>query len=390
MSVAKGEDGYNTTRQSLEALDFIPKDLQNKRVMIKPNAGRLVDPNLGINTSPQVVAAVIDYFLEADVKDIVVAESPILGVKALDTLEKCGIAEVARKRNIPLIDLDAEKPISVDVPDGKVVKHLKICKEVLNTDFIVSVPVMKTHMHTQVSLSIKNMKGCLYEREKVRLHQLPSTKQIPSDIKPLDAAVVDLVRILIPDMSVIDGTIGLEGMGPSAGDSKQFGVIVSSLNCLAADIIAAELMGKNINEIKHLKYLISEINEFDKEYNFSKDKIQVSPSDYKKWITEFLPPPEKISLEFKNVIVEDKDSCSACLSTVLMFLKRYHEGFADYFSPENPLRISLGKAIGTQQEKTLLIGNCTAKQRKGCIFVKGCPPVASQIYQELKDNFDIK
>jgi len=52
--------------------------------------------------------------------------------------------------------------VAVFIIDSKLKKY----------DFVVTVPVMKTHMHTVVSLGLKNMKGVLWRREKVRFHQL--------------------------------------------------------------------------------------------------------------------------------------------------------------------------------------------------------------------------
>ena len=70
-----------------------------------------------------------------------------------------------------------------------------------------------------------------------------------------------------------------------------------------------------------------------------------------------------------------------------MFLKSYYHDFAEYLTPENPLKIALGKAIGKQTGDTLLIGNCTYHQKENGIFIKGCPPVASQIKKEIDNLF---
>ena len=378
--VSFGENGYETTRAALQKIPFDFSLLRNKRILVKPNAGRFVPPRLGINTSPEAVAGVLDFFLEQGARNLFVGESCILGVKPLEALEQCGIAEEARKRNIPLVDLDAEKPRVIPIPLPKAIKTLKVCAEVLKTDFIVSVPVMKTHMHTQVSLGLKNMKGCLYGREKVRLHQLPPVENLPERAKPLDMAIADLAKALLPDLTVIDGTIGQEGLGPSAGSPVVLGAVVASFNCIAADMTAAQLMGIDPEKIHHLKLAIREI----KTEAYNPAEFRVFPEDYKLKAKIFQPPPEKISFEFKNVRVEDADSCSACLSTVLMFLKRYQENLADYYNEDMPLKIAIGKGIGPQEKGTLLIGNCTVHRKKGAIFVKGCPPVASDIMKALK------
>ena len=97
-------------------------------------------------------------------------------------------------------------------------------------------------------------------------------------------------------------------------------------------------------------------------------------------MTPFERPPQKLSLEFNGVNVLDRDSCSACLSTVLLFLQRYYATFADYL----PLTLAIGKGHAALPPDALCIGNCTAIAAKDHVIVKGCPPVASDILQKLQ------
>ena len=61
--VASGKGPYENTRKALAGLDLSPA--AGRRVLLKPNAGRVAEPGTGITTHPQVVAAVIDVFREA-------------------------------------------------------------------------------------------------------------------------------------------------------------------------------------------------------------------------------------------------------------------------------------------------------------------------------------
>ena len=379
-------DARKAVRTAMGGLQFDFTSLKNRKVMIKPNAGRFVGPRLGINTSPEAVAGVLDFFLEHGVVNLCVAESPILGVRALDALEKCGISAVARERGVPLVDLDAEKPVTVNIPNARAVSSLKVCRKVLETDFIVSVAVMKMHMHTQVSLGLKNMKGCLFLREKVRLHQLPPIPDLKPPAKPLDLAIADMAKILMPDLCVIDGSIGLEGLGPSAGNPRPLGAAVASFNTLGADFTAARLMGLDPAEIHHLQLARGALASLKDSPWASPENYRVYPEDLARNAQTFERPPEKLSFRFDNVRVEDVESCSACLSTVMMFLKRYEQDLADYYTPEEPLRLALGKGIGPQKEGTILVGNCAGCQAKGCVFIRGCPPVASDILKAVQEQ----
>lgn len=351
----------------------------NKRVLLKPNAGRTAKPGSGITTNPQVVAAAIDAFTEAGAQ-VAIGESPITGVKAMEAFESTGIAAVAAERNCPLIDMDARKYIPVNVPEGAAIKSLKLCPEILEYDIIVSIPVMKTHMHTGVTLAVKNMKGCLWRRSKVDLHMLAPLDGRPE--KPLDIAIADMAAILRPHLSIIDGTVGLEGLGPGAGTPKPLDLVIVSPDPFAADSLACEIMGISPNAITHLRIAaerglgIIDIN-----------KINVTPPNWRDMVSPFAPPPEKLSLQFEGFDIRDEQSCSACQSTLLMFLKSYGQQIRKIHPDKNDIVIAIGKGHEELPPETLCIGNCTAKHKDCGIFVSGCPPVSSEIIKAYLEYY---
>ena len=108
--IASGPDPYVNTRQALAQLDLAPA--RGKRVLLKPNAGRIAPAGSGIVTEARVVAAAIDALQEAGATTAV-GDSPIVGVKRLQALEASGIAAVARQRNAAVINLDARPRVDV-------------------------------------------------------------------------------------------------------------------------------------------------------------------------------------------------------------------------------------------------------------------------------------
>ena len=217
------------------------------------------------------------------------------------------------------------------------------------------------------------MKGCLKGREKVRLHQLPPP-EIPLNEKTLDIAIADLSTVIKPDIALIDGSICLEGLGPSAGTTRRLDLVLASTNYLAADSVAASLMGISPEDIPHLRLSAERAGE-----SISIDEIDIKPSNWREWIKPFELPPKEISLNFPEVEVLDCESCSACVSTLTMFLKRNYEEIADYL----PMKFAIGKGHNTIPAGTLCIGNCTIKNCGENKLVKGCPPVASDILKAL-------
>jgi uncharacterized protein (DUF362 family) len=372
--VAHGPDAYANALAALGAFDLSP--VNGKTVLLKPNVGRMAEPGSGVNTNPQLVAAAIDAFRAAGAT-VAVGESPITGVKTMEAFELSGIAAVARERDCPLINMDERNPVAFAVPDGRVIDSLKVCADLFDFDFLVSIPVMKIHMHTGVTLSVKNMKGCLWRRSKVDLHMLPQLEGAAD--KSLDIAIGDMATVLRPDFALIDGSIGLEGLGPGAGTPKELNVVVAGADAFAADSVACWLMGRDAGEVPHLR--IGAANGCGV---IDLGRIRVTPDEWAGYAAEFEAAPKNLSFAFPDVEVLDKNSCSACQSTLLLFLQRFGESLADYIPKGETLKVAIGKGHSELPDGTLCIGQCTVRQKEGGIFVPGCPPVGSQIFQTLQ------
>lgn len=374
--VAYGGGPYANSRRALECAGLPP--VRGKRVLLKPNVGRVAAPGSGIVTHPEVIAAAIDAFREAGA-EVAVGESPIVGVDVQEAFAAAGMAVVAADRGCPLIDMDRRACVEVPVPEGQAIHSLRVCAEAMEFDYIVSVPVMKRHMHTGATLAVKNMKGCLWRRSKVELHMLPALPG--SKEKPLDVAIADMVSVLRPHLAIVDGTVGMEGLGPSAGRPKPLDAVVVSADAFAADAVACQLMGTAAEHIPHLRLGA------ERGYGvIDLDRLTVTPDHWRNAVSPFAAPPENLTIEFPNITVIDRNSCSACQSTLLLFLARYKDRIFDYFPSQGAIHVAIGKSDVELPEGTLLIGNCTAHHRHNGIFVAGCPPVGSQILVALASN----
>jgi hypothetical protein len=162
-------------------------------------------------------------------------------------------------------------------------------------------------------------------------------------------------------------------------------VVLAAIDPFAADAVACTLMGVSPHDIPHLRigagrgYGIIEI-----------DGIDVDPGDWKSFRNPFELPPENLSIEFPGVTVLDEQSCSACQSTLLMFLKRFGDDLFGNRPDAETVSIAIGKGHKSVPPDTLCIGNCTAKLKKGKPFVSGCPPVASEILDVYTEYYKLK
>ncbi|MHA1791648.1 MAG: DUF362 domain-containing protein [Promethearchaeota archaeon] len=395
VSIVRDVNVDSAVKQALDAIR-VP-DLTGKRVLLKPNVGRQVEPYIGVNTNPKVVEAVFHYLKERHDAEFFIGDSPIISTNTRDAFKQSGYDYLLNSGDLEFVDLDSLDPIEREIPDGLILKNIKLSGFLDEIDYIVSIPVLKMHMHTGASISFKNMKGVIYKREKIKLHHLSAPDIIDSlkprvnKVKELDVAISDLERVIRPDLAVIDATNALEGMGPASGNPVKLDMIIASNDFLAADVVALHLTRPdwNLDNVPHLKLIAMHRK---KPGPFSINDVRTVPENLSTFQHSIEPPPASISIKYKNVKVFDIESCSACLSTVFSFIKNNKEFIDENFTPEQPLALGIGKGLKNVDlyTPTFLIGNCTANRKEDGVFIQGCTPVQSTILKTIKEYLSNK
>ncbi|MFB0544422.1 MAG: DUF362 domain-containing protein, partial [Asgard group archaeon] len=125
--------------------------------------------------------------------------------------------------------------------DGYFFEKISLPRVVLESDVVVCVPVMKTHVSTEVTLGMKCMFGILPEQNKAQYHPT------------LEEVIVDLVSVVPPTLTLVDGITGLEGKGPFHGDPVDLNLIIAGDNVVSVDAVTSIVMGFDPVEIHHLK-----------------------------------------------------------------------------------------------------------------------------------------
>lgn len=356
-------------------------DLNGKKILLKPNVGRNVEENQGINTNPAVVWAVFDFLKKKYDALFFLGDSPVTGVISREAFLLSGYQSLMKHEDITYIDLDSKKPQTLKISDGVILNEIKVSGYFDSFDYIISIPVLKMHMHTGATLSFKNMKGMIYKREKVKLHQLHCNEEIKNGYKELDIAIADLSSVLEPDLAVIDASYAMEGLGPSAGNRKKMDTIIASTNWLAADLTALAVVNLDIEHVPHLKLISKKKGSIS-----SIGDITTVPNDISSFLTDFKTSPKDIKINNCKVNLVDVGSCSACLSSILQFLKGNEPLIQKYFNQYGHLNISVGKDIPDPPEQSYLFGNCAYRKKAKGIFIKGCPPTQSVIEKMVKEK----
>jgi uncharacterized protein (DUF362 family) len=229
----------------LSGLRLFRLKMQGKSVLLKPN---LVEYIAGaeINTNPMLVGAAAEAFLKLGAERVVVGEGPGHQRDTYLVLAESGLDVQLRNRKISFVDLNRDELVKVPTRASYTgLDHLWLPKTVLTSDFVVSLPKIKTHHWAGVTLSMKNlfgiMPGIKYGWPKNVLHW-----------KGIHRSILDICTTVPIHFVIADGVIAMEGNGPLHGSHRHLGKIVLANDPVAADFVCARLMGLNPSLIWHL------------------------------------------------------------------------------------------------------------------------------------------
>jgi uncharacterized protein (DUF362 family) len=221
-----------------DGLRLFHLDLRDKTVLLKPNLVEHI-PGAEVNTNPSLVGAAADMFLKFGAREVMIAEGPGHERDTYLVLSETGFEKELRLRHLPFVDLNRDEIVRVPLNTRFTgLDSLWLPRTVLNADFIVSMPKVKTHHWAGVTLSLKNMFGAMpgaaYGWPKNILHW-----------KGIDRSILDINAAVPVHFVIADGIIAMEGNGPLNGSARTLGRIVLSDDPVAADFTCARLMGLN-------------------------------------------------------------------------------------------------------------------------------------------------
>ena len=336
---------------------FIQKSDQ---VMLKPNLNGLEG-----YTNIALVEALIQLLFDFNTKKVFMAEATF-GTAQMTNMffEKTGFADLARKYNIDLINLNESQPIEVKVKNPLVMEKLKIAKEVFEADKIINLPNMKVHYATGITLALKNLKGILVGDEKKRFHEIG-----------LEKAIADLNNTITPHLNIVDCISCMERMGPRGGDRVDLNLIMAGSRSVEVDYIGSRIMHYDVSEAKHLGYSM-ECRDIDV------SMIEVVGE----CIADVAYPFKKVSLE--NAVpaafhIHNKNACSACMNAFLLSCQLLEE------NPQERINVYMGELVELDAASNGLdigFGNCCPKDIEFDKRIKGCPPYPFALKDCLKTS----
>ncbi|UCD21190.1 MAG: DUF362 domain-containing protein [archaeon] len=222
---------------SLKEIGFNLNKWKNKRILLKPNLLGPYPPKDCITTHPIVIEAVAEIFKKVTKKITIADSSDISFERDTKALEVTGMKKVAKKLKINTFIFKAEDMMH-EKTHGKVLKEICLAKSLKDFDLIVNIPKLKTHMLTEMTAAVKNLFGLVPSFYKRKYHILGKNHTKFANL------IVDIFKHIKPELSILDAIEGLEGDGPGkTGIPKKTGLILTSDNALALDLVVADITG---------------------------------------------------------------------------------------------------------------------------------------------------
>ena len=223
--------------------DDLPQD-RNARIVIKPNLNNDLNGLTGNSVDLRVLDAIISQLKTFEYQNICVADGPNVGIarRGIDVFKRLGVRALCDTHGIDLVDLNADLGIPFSLAAGA---EPKVARTILDADYIISVPKIKTHCEAMLSCAMKNWVGICVGQDKRDMHL-----DLGQNIALLNAHVK-------PDLVIVDGIIGMEGNGPGDGSPVALKQLVVSTNAHLNDLVVANLMEIPILDIPYLAHALT-------------------------------------------------------------------------------------------------------------------------------------
>ncbi len=218
-----------------------------KRVLIKPNLVEALKPP--VTTPVELVEAVVDYIRERRPgTEIVVGDGTgAMGYDTWHCFRELGYLRLAEK-GVRLVDLNSEPCVRLEKPELARLPEVFIPRIALDS-FLVSVPVLKAHTLSEVTLTMKNMIGLMPPSH----YQQGGHWKKSAFHYTIHPAIADLNRYRTPDFTLLDATTGMKEAhlwGPTLKPPPD--LLLAGYDPVTVDACGADLLKKDWQGIEHI------------------------------------------------------------------------------------------------------------------------------------------
>lgn len=211
---------------------------KGQRIVVKPNIGWDRVPERAANTNPDLIAAIVEECFAAGAAEVTVFDHTCDDWRK--TYQASGIEQSAKKAGAKVIPADLERYYRrVELPEGKILKEAKVHEAILDCDAWINVPILKNHGGANLTISMKNHMGIVWDR---RVFHSRGLQQCIADICTLDKK---------PALNIVDAYRVMKTHGPQ-GRSMSDVVEAKSL-FMSPDIVAVDTAATRFfNQIREM------------------------------------------------------------------------------------------------------------------------------------------
>jgi len=241
-TVLRGGSARQMTSKAVEVLGGINSFVkEGDRVVIKPNICGGNPQISGSFTSTEIVDELVKMIRAIGANPLVV-DSDMIWTKFDPVAEAEGWKEWAKREGVPLVNLKHTRKIRFNFGRDSSIGIVPVSREMVEADVIISVPAMKTHLLTNVTLGMKNMYGTFPQENKAKFHRFG-----------IENVTCEVNKAFTPHLTIIDGTVGGECFGPLSCKPLNYQTLIASNDVVAADAVACILMGYQPETVLHIR-----------------------------------------------------------------------------------------------------------------------------------------
>ncbi|MFN3550334.1 MAG: DUF362 domain-containing protein [Endomicrobiia bacterium] len=215
---------YKILKQQINFFNY--EKFYNKKILLKPNLLSAQKPEKSVTTHPEFLSAVIRLFKCFNCR-IFVGDSPST-LNFNEVIKTTGIKDVCEKENVEILNLTTYPKIEFEFNKFGL-KKIIISKIVEDVDYIINLPKLKTHSLMFLTCGIKNMYGLVPGMTKAIYHRYALNSEDFFEI------LYTVYQYKKPELTIVDGIMGMDGEGPSGGNVKKFSVILTSDDAESVD-----------------------------------------------------------------------------------------------------------------------------------------------------------
>ncbi|HYH01863.1 MAG TPA: DUF362 domain-containing protein, partial [Bacillota bacterium] len=208
------------------------------RVLLKPNLVMAKAPESAALTDPNMILAVARLLKDCGCQ-VALGDSPGLG-STESVIRKLGIEAELQKLQVQIVEFGTRvsyERFQNSQTFNRRFKNLELAGELLEYDRIINLAKLKSHGQMGITLTTKNLFGCVVGHNKGRWHFAAG-----KDFTTFARLLIEIALTVNPALHILDGIIGMDGNGPSSGRPRKLGLLLAGTNPLAIDRVVVELI----------------------------------------------------------------------------------------------------------------------------------------------------